>query len=736
MIAKASQGRSVGPANVIMPEISYFVVIPEDDPWETSPFQGLSFGIAEAWNLIRSIVSLPADVVEPALPIAAQVARRSNGVAAWQWNPAALYALDGLTVPPHRPFWVMLTSDADTARSVDRWIARQSLKPLHISEVRAPGRVSVFDIDAARLHTHFCEIFELATRAQPDLEVSQVREALAAWQPRPSYPFGRAVPGHNVVLPAAMALEGIGYSVAEGPPALQRDPHDYTQIIAELANFVLDAREQTYSAPAYRTTPPQPDVYLTVPSLYAHIYEEGLGLPQGKDGLPARQLLQMMQRQTGYQLHGHGKAWLAILQDPIAMGLMEIRKREVNLQAVVAGLAAAGTLSATVRLPAAINRINGAVRQFANHARSDKVKSSRKLAKTFAEVQSRLASAVAPELLDVIRRSQTGVKLVTDSPLEWLPVDGLPLMLRKDVSRITTTPGNLQVGLLARSGLIHLAAAAFKEILILSAIDRADPIADILLDMLEEWRPVYGDQIVLRIVKVGNREEFVAALNSFGGAVMIFDGHGGHDRGDGVGSLRVGKEEISIWDMRSEIRVPPVVILSACDTQAADRSHATTANAFLGAGAVTVLGSLLPVNAPDAAMLIARLVWRIAEYVPAVTGEKGRAILWSEVMAGMLRLHLILDLIAPLLQRGVITSAQYREINMEAISATTNHDEAWWENALARVSAILGLDKGASAALGRETIASSDAIRYVQIGNPELIVIKSRELLRDEGFDV
>ncbi|MBB5708367.1 CHAT domain-containing protein [Sphingopyxis panaciterrulae] len=718
------------------PEIDYFVVIPEDDPWKASPFQGFSFGITEAWNLVRAVASLPADVLEPALPIQAQAGRRTNGVAAWRWNPAAAYAIDGLAISAFRPFWVMMTCDRSTARKVDRWIASQAIPPLHISEIDGRGRIRLRDIEARHLLDHFRETFELAMQADPTLDSRLVREGLEKWAPRPTFPFGRPVPGHNVVIPNLMSLEGVGYAFIESEKLLQEDPADYRREIAELADFVLNARSLTYSSLAYRTTPPQPDIYITAPSLYSHIYKEGLGVPSGKRGHAARALVRMMQRQTGYRLLGHGKVWRDILDDEIAMGLLDIRRREVSFQTVAAGLAAAGTLSATVRLPSAVNRANGSVRQMSSHARSDQMRSPRKLAKTFGEVQFRLAEAVGPELLRVIASSQTGVKLVADAPLEWLPINGLPLGLCKTVSRITTTPGNLQIGLLARTGLIHLSPDAFRNILIISALAPEDPISAILLDMIEEWQPIYGNQVRLRIVKVATRGEFIAALNAFQGAVMIFDGHGGHDGADGVATLRVGRDEISIWDLKTEIRIPPIVILSACDTQAADRSHATTANAFLAGGAVTVLGSLLPVDARDAAMLVARLIWRLAEFLPAVTGKDGRAHLWSEVVAGMLRLHLILDLISPLLKAGSITSANYHDINVRAITATTNREDNWWDDALHSVAAILGLEPERAAEMGREVIAASDAIRYIQLGNPELIVIKSKALLRDEGYDI
>ena len=717
------------------PGIRYLVVIAEDDPAEASPLQGFSRGITEVNGLVRSLADLPADVLECALPEPVLSGRRVNGVASWNWTPAALYALESLTVPPESPFWVMLTADPKVADTVDRWIARQRYKPLHISEKCGADRLDARAVKPDDLRDHFRALLAQVTADEPDIEPGFVTEGLAKWGQRPVRNYRTPVPGHNVTLPNVMAMQGIGFRVIDSGPMINQDPADYHRWIAETANAVLDERQRSLRSPALRTTPAQPDLYLTAPALYAHIYDGAFDFPKDEHGRAAREVLQMMQRQTGYKLTGAGSAWARAFESPMAQMLISMRRAEIQIQVAAAGLAAAGKLAATVRLPPEVNRAQGAVRQMANHARSEKIKPATKLVKTFAEVQKRLDEAIGPVLGAVIARSQTGVKLITDVPLEWLPVGNLPLMLSKDVSRITATPGNLQIGTLARSKLIHLSVDAFREILVISAIDPKDPIADLLVNSLDSWSGVYQSNVTLRVVRVQTRAAFVEAVNSFGGAVMIFDGHGHHDQSSGQASLRIGREDVSIWDLRSEIQVPPIIVLSACDTQAADRSHATTANGFLSAGATAVVASLLPLRAVDAAVFTARLVWRIAEFLPAVTGPQGRAVLWSEVMAGMFRLQLVFDLLMPLLNAGKISIEQYSALNMAAVVATTNQDPDWWDDTLRALGPILGEDDAALARRSTRVIATSDAIRYTQVGSPELIVIKSVALLAEVGYD-
>jgi hypothetical protein len=93
-------------------------------------------------------------------------------------------------------------------------------------------------------------------------------------------------------------------------------------------------------------------------------------------------------------------------------------------------------------------------------------------------------------------------------------------------------------------------------------------------------------------------------------------------------------------------------------------------------------------------------------------------------------------LLTPLLIEEKISHAEYSKISMRAIIATTNREPNWWDEALARLGGLINKDTKALNERAARVIATSDAIRYTQLGNPEKIVIKPRALLKAMGYEV
>jgi hypothetical protein len=446
---------------------------------------------------------------------------------------------------------------------------------------------------------------------------------------------------HNVTVANEMVFMSEGNTPSNGEQLNPNDNEDYISAIVASAEAVLELRASAGHPKAFRAEPPRPDIILFAPAMYRHVYETKLMSNLTIKGADAA--IRMLQRQKGYAIQAPASEMLPALKTPAGQFAIQMRGQELIIQSAAVGMRSASTVAATLRLPAAVNRVSGVVRQLATHLRANP-DSRHKTRRVFASVQSTLAATVDPRLLKILQRSNTGIKIIGDALLEWLPVEGLPLGLRFDVSRINATPGGLSFGELVNQATLYLQPQDFEEVLILSAFDADDPIRDHLRTAVTRFDPT--GKVRARVVEIHTVRDFIDALNSFQGAMVVFDGHGFHDEHSDVGFLKIGGENLDVWALRQSTRVPPIVILSACDTHALDRSHATTGNGFIFCGARAVLATILPVRSIHSAILIARLLYRAVEYSRAVTNY-GIAVPWTHLVSGLFRMQITTDIRAP-----------------------------------------------------------------------------------------
>jgi len=220
----------------------------------------------------------------------------------------------------------------------------------------------------------------------------------------------------------------------------------------------------------------------------------------------------------------------------------------------------------------------------------------------------------------------------------------------------------------------------------------------------------------------------VAALNAFDGAMVIFDGHGSHEP-DQPAVLHLKNSTVDIWSLRGRLdRAPPIIVLSACDTHAADRNHATTANGFLSLGARAVLSAVLPIDAIAAATLTSRLIWRIVGYLPLQIRRLERPVTWTEVIGGMLRLQLVTDMLRHFLRKGLIPKDQFEGHMMHCCMEVNLLKDDPFAEVRARLIGS-GLDTSRVDRELRLAVATSSVISYRNIGRPETILIDDQSRL-------
>jgi hypothetical protein len=288
------------------------------------------------------------------------------------------------------------------------------------------------------------------------------------------------------------------------------------------------------------------------------------------------------------------------------------------------------------------------------------------------------------------------------------------------------TPGNLFVDHLATKRTVHLTPGDFSSVLVLSALKRDDPIAGFLKTAFEVFEPRWRKNLTVTYKTVTSEAELIDALNTFKGPMVIFDGHGSHSA-DEPAKLHLGNEAVDVWGLRDRIHdISPIIVLSACDTHAADRNHATTANGFMSLGARAVLSSVFPLDARDAASFAARLVYRVSEFVPGAIKAFDQAITWTEVIAGLIRMQLLTDYLRLLEDKKSIDRDAYMRIHLEGNQVINGRVEDPFGAVLDELEKI-GLTRS-SLKLDLETaVANSSALSYLLIGRPETIIIDDRD---------
>ena len=129
------------------PGINYWLIIPDHDCDEFTPFQGFSPGLMNFEWALHQIAILPSDLLEPALPRDAVVARRRAGMGGYRWSPMNVDVLPQLRFDGSDPLWVFFSQDPEVAGWIQAWLTDDGIEALHVRHVDSDGfhRLGLFD---------------------------------------------------------------------------------------------------------------------------------------------------------------------------------------------------------------------------------------------------------------------------------------------------------------------------------------------------------------------------------------------------------------------------------------------------------------------------------------------------------------------------------------------------------------------------------------------------------------
>jgi hypothetical protein len=787
-------------------QIHYVVIHSTESAKTESPFQGYGLGLLETSVVFSSIARLPFDIHDFNESWGRILERRMQGdgcsVTPLQIDALATFLSFGF------PF-VCVCSPSHVAEEAARVITNAG-RPIHhvifppiarapqlvhtgtsIRLVEGATNANVREFDKALSMLSHDALLEHVTKTVSYLEgmgsaylkaVSRLRESIG--QPiasRTAIPLALPKRGHFVTAPTEAALEALGFSFSDEAAPPEGSDQKYAEAIADVSLPLIEARRDAkIRKPALEFLAPC-DLIVAAPSLMAHWYESRnrrFGGPSGSAS-QLRMVANELAHQTGYAWHRLSDSARKALVSHEGVVLQWFRRMELRAFSCQLEVRAAADAVPVVRLPYGVNlsRVH-ALRLAQSSRRSASANQIRRINRFARALSESLTRATPPPIMSIIQTAGAKVKLVSDAPLEWMSVGAVPLMLHADCSRVPATPGNTSFAATIGSSEVILPLASFEDVLILRSFEATDPIRLFLEQTVSAFLKMAGSKMRVQIVDVSSLDEIREALNSFSGSMVVFDAHGGAGTTLSPGTIRIGKRDIDLRGLRGTVRVPPIAVLSACDTHAFDSSYATVAHSLLAAGATTVVGTTLPVDARYSSMFVARLLYRVDTYLPLdLRGPRGIS-RWSGVLPGLRRMNYLTEMLHRIdrkngiriseethLKAGFVgntyingwdgaeqpmasveiaddamMSALYanalqeeiargsQDLFIESRSAPSNAYPVWLAAVLRLIAVECGVPLDRVKQAVNEWAWITDALKYVELGNPErLLVVAKRD---------
>jgi len=377
----------------------------------------------------------------------------------------------------------------------------------------------------------------------------------------------------------------------------------------------------------------------------------------------------------------------------------------------------------------------------------------RKIDRMMTNFQQAISSTLGPWLEYFESIPSAAIKLISNLPLEWAAAQGLPLMIRHEVSRIPVTPGHVASKLLLDSRRVHLAAEDFSDILFISSFAHDDRLRNDLKNLLEQFklkRDAPSRAVIERLRKngvipeefvpdespkqidinikwfdVSNKAELFRVLEENRHAITVFDLHGSHDSYNG-GVLHLRDEVVFGSEIAEHAKISPIVILSACDTSPVDASHNSIADALFSSGAKALISSALPINSADSARFVTRLLERLRTYLPIRLFKEKVPVRWSSLISGMARRTYFGELV-DLLQRELkFGDAEKSELLLRIFMLIDPLHPTWAESIRREIINRLGVSEAYLTAFMERKAQFFECLKYLQLGRPEQIIVSGK----------
>lgn len=212
---------------------------------------------------------------------------------------------------------------------------------------------------------------------------------------------------------------------------------------------------------------------------------------------------------------------------------------------------------------------------------------------------------LAPKTAKMLEKMPAQIVAMTDLPIEWMEVNGVPLGFTHDVCRMPETPSS---GMLT-----HYGIARFSNIYRIpeDILSKTLVVYGCREDAFKKWQDkadICAQTLGAKTVVCQSIDEFEKAVKQHKPDLLIIDTHGGTDLRNHQSFIYMGDDKVYPKDISTRGISARLVFISACNTAPCYNDVNTVANALLEVGASAVTSSYLLLDVMESSTLYIRIL--------------------------------------------------------------------------------------------------------------------------------
>lgn len=236
-------------------------------------------------------------------------------------------------------------------------------------------------------------------------------------------------------------------------------------------------------------------------------------------------------------------------------------------------------------------------------------KDKESLEKIMKQVGAKIVEgSLSQDAQKMLKECTKQIVAITDLPIEWLPLDGIPLGFTHDICRIAEFPleGNLMHYVVNEVQKYRVPKDILKHTLVVyGARDEAFVYYQNKCDNLSKR---YG--FVTKCCS--NKQQFFDVVDEMKPQLLVIDTHGNYDNILHQSYLLMGDDKIYPQEIIDHHVAVPMVFLSACNTAPTYNMSNTLANGFVQSGSLAVTSSYLPLDVSESSTVYLRLLKQLS----------------------------------------------------------------------------------------------------------------------------